>query len=336
MSLKILLIKIKSKLWTLVIKRTKKFKIYPYLYISYWHYLIFNNREKYDSSSYLSAQINVGAGIGHQLANWIAGYWFAKQFKLNYAYISFPNKKWDDFFGFGENETYVEDLIKLNRYKKILLPLFDEYNHKEIVRTIKIINSYKDKKLIFLTEKDQFYHDQFGVMEDIKRKFYKAKFRQKEKLFYSKDFLNIAIHIRRGDIGNSNKNKNINLQMRWQNESYFINVLKNVVNTIRTIKPIAIFLFSQGDNKNFQNFNQFYNLTFCLNLSDQDSFVHMVYADILITSKSSFSYKPALLSNGIKLVPQNFWHGYPNSNDWIIVDDNGEFDYELLKTIKID
>jgi hypothetical protein len=60
-------------------------------------------------------------------------------------------------------------------------------------------------------------------------------------------------------------------------------------------------------------------------MSANESFLHMVHADCLITSKSSFSYKPALLSNGIKICPKKFWHGYPNSSDWILVDENGNF-----------
>ena len=54
-----------------------------------------------------------------------------------------------------------------------------------------------------------------------------------------------------------------------------------------------------------------------------DSFMHMVYADLLITSKRPFSYKPALLNRGVKVCPENFWHGYPDSEYWIMVDNDG-------------
>lgn len=63
----------------------------------------------------------------------------------------------------------------------------------------------------------------------------------------------------------------------------------------------------------------------------QTSFLHLVYANLLITSKSSFSYKPALLNNGIKICPRNFWHGYPDSKDWILCDNNGIFDVSSLR-----
>jgi hypothetical protein len=60
----------------------------------------------------------------------------------------------------------------------------------------------------------------------------------------------------------------------------------------------------------------------------------MVNADLLITSKSSFSYKPALLSNGIKVCPKNFWHRYPDKLDFILVADDGILDnYPLGKRL---
>lgn len=52
----------------------------------------------------------------------------------------------------------------------------------------------------------------------------------------------------------------------------------------------------------------------------------MIYADLLITSKKSFSYKLALLPNGIKVVPEDFWHGYPNTDDFIKTNEKGDFD----------
>jgi len=100
-------------------------------------------------------------------------------------------------------------------------------------------------------------------------------------------------------------------------------VLGNVIDYLTTEKEKAIYLFSQGTPDDFKEFEKFPNLHFCLEMNAQDSFLHMVNADLLITSKSSFSYKPALLSNGIKVCPKDFWHGYPDSVDWIMADENG-------------
>jgi hypothetical protein len=100
---------------------------------------------------------------------------------------------------------------------------------------------------------------------------------------------------------------------------------------LKTEKPIAIYLFSQGEIRDFAEFNQFENLQFCLDVSPMDSFLHMVFADVLITSKSSFSYKPALINNGTKVCPKEFWHGYPQTNDWVMADESGD----LLNVISL-
>jgi hypothetical protein len=137
--------------------------------------------------------------------------------------------------------------------------------------------------------------------------------------------------VRRGDIVAGKNDNNLNMLIRWLDNEYFERVLATVVEHIPSHKPYAIYLFSQGCEQDFPEFNKFNNLHFCLDMNAQDSFLHMVYADLLITSKSSFSYKPALFSNGIKICPKNFWHGYPRTNDWILSDDHGVFNVNQLR-----
>lgn len=322
--------KIKNYIWFKIVNFARKRNKYPYIYCSYWHYLFIKHSKDRNASCYYTSYPNPGAGIGHQIANWSAGFWYANQFGLSYAYSPFSNPEWDYFLGLGENEITANYLIKKQGYKKVLLPFFDENNPCEVSTITKIINSYGDKKIVFVSEKDQPYKDQFGIIDDFKTKFYNAKSRQNDKLIYNNNYYNIAIHVRRGDITIGQTNKNPNLLIRWQNNNYFVNVLSLVLNNIHTQKTIAIYLFSQGEQKDFKDFENFENLHLCLDMNPQDSFLHMVYADLLITSKSSFSYKPALLNNGIKICPRNFWHGYPETKEWILADENGFFDINNL------
>ena len=321
--------KAKKKLRREVVSFFRKTSFYPKIYKSYWFYYFSDKRNKETGENYYAAIPNPGAGIGHQMANWIAGYWFAREFGLKFAHIPFSNSKWESFLGFGEAEVSVIDLKKKG-YKIVHLPLFDELNETEVALNKNIIDSYSAQNVVFVAEQDQFYSDQFGVMDDIKKKFYAAAERKNDKLIYSKDFFNIAIHVRRGDIVIGQENKNPNLLMRWQGNDYFEKVLHKAVDNIKTNKPIAIYLFSQGEIKDFPEFNEFSNLHFCLDMNAQDSFLHMVNADLLITSKSSFSYKPALLSKGVKICPEDFWHGYPNHEDFILADSFGDFEIERL------
>lgn len=319
--------KIKDKIWAQVVLYARNHFYYPYIYRSYWNYLLHKDNIAKNTTCYYAARPNPGAGIGHQMANWIAGLWYAKQFGLKFAHLPFSTLQWEEFLGFGVGEKTVRDL-KVQGYKTRKLPLFNENNTIERELNRKIIQSYAGKKVVFIAEQDQFYRDQYGVMDELKQKFYQAPARKKDHLIYSSENFNIAIHVRRGDIMADPTNPN--LLMRYLSNDYFEKVLCQVLENIHTTKPIHIYFFSQGKPEDYPEFEHFPNLHWCLYMNAQDSFLHFVYADLLIASKSSFSYKPALLNNGIKVCPRNFWHSYPNCKDWILCENDGTFDINEL------
>ena len=309
----------------------KNYRIGMWLYPSWWHSKLFQlkrSSEKYDT--YYSARPNPGAGIGHQMANWIAGYWYAKNFKLKFAHLPFSNSAipftestWESFLNFGANEASVKQLIQEKGYKLVRLPIFHEGNQFEISTIEKIIDSYRDEKVILIAEQDQFYRDQYGVMADIQSKFYSSEARKNETLVFNPDEYNIAVHVRRGDIVQHAGKNNPNLTLRWLDNDYFVIAVETAIEYIKTDKKIHLYIFSQATKEELMDFKRFDRVTYCTEMSAQDSFLHMVYADALVTSKSSFSYKPALLNKGIKFCPADFWHGYPRNKDWILLDDKG-------------
>mgnify|MGYP005754255853 CR=1 FL=1 len=314
---------IRIRIRAIWVSRLKGYKIYKYCYASYWHLRIKGKRYSNDKRElYFSARPNPGAGIGHQMANWIAGYWFAQKFGLKFAHIPFSSDKWETFLGFYQNEAKFSDLKKKG-YRVKRIQLFDENNKEEVKRIKRIIDAYSGTKTIFLAEQDQFYYDQYGVMDELRKKFYSNQERVKDDLIYTFETFNIAVHVRRGDIVQNPGEDNPNLTMRYQSNEYFVNAIKVALKFLNLKKNFQIYLFSQGKPEDYQEFMQFKNLHFCLDMGAQESFLHMVYADALITSKSSFSYNPALLNRGIKFCPANFWHGYPSSKDWILLDDKG-------------
>lgn len=315
--------KIRRKVWSIIVQKLRGKVVYPFLYRSYWHYLLNPNvRTQSQDYPFLTARPNPDAGIGHQLANWISGYWWSSHFSLHFAHVPFSNPMWDFFLGFGENEVKLSDLLKFG-YKRVRLPLFSEFNSEEMKMVQGIIRSYGNSKVVFVCELDQFYKAQFQVSSNIQEKFFSSPARKDDKLIFNKENFNIAIHVRRGDIAIGQINKNPNLLMRWQNNDYFVNTLRNTLSSLETKKQIFIYIFSQGEDNDFEEFKEFPNLVLCLKMNAIDSFLHMVNADVLITSKSSFSYKPALLNKGIKICPNNFWHYYPDTSDWILADEEG-------------
>ena len=308
--------------------------IYPYLYESYWHYLFHEKGTAHNNSSFYAARPNPGAGVGHQLANWIAGYWFAKQFGLAFAHIPFSNQKWDDFLGFGLEEHKMTDLLAKG-YKKVKLPLFDEFNEKEVALQKSIIASYSNQKVVFVAEQDQGYRDQFGVIKDIRHKFNTAPARLNEKILYDSNRFNIAVHVRRTVIIDNKVilEDEAARALRWLSNDYYEKVLKQVIENLSVAKPISIYIFSTGRPEEFAEFSKYGDVHFCSDMDEYASFLHLIRADLLITSKSSFSYKPALMNDAIKVCPRNFWHSYPVSKDWILVENDGNFDVSQLAQI---
>lgn len=326
--------KAKNRLWYKSVTFARHKMLYPYLYGSYWHYLFHQKGATHNNSSFYAARPNPSAGIGHQLANWIAGYWFAKQFGLEFAHIPFSNQKWDDFLGFGEGEVKMTALLTQG-YKKVRLPLFDEYNEMEIALQKKIIASYANQKVIFVAEQDQYYKDQFGVIDVLKDKFNTAPARQNEKILYDSSRFNIAVHVRRTVIIDNKViiEDEAARAMRWLSNDYYEKVLKQVIENLSIAKPISIYIFSTGRPEEFAEFSKYGDVHFCSDMDEYASFLHLIRADLLITSKSSFSYKPALMNDAVKVCPRNFWHSYPVSKDWILVENEGNFDVSQLAQI---
>lgn len=290
---------------------------------------------------YLTEVVSYGAGVGHQLANWIAGYWFAKVFGIKYAYspftssaVPFRPNRWDYILGFREGEITVEELLK-EGYKKVQLPYFDENNKVHMKEIQRIIDSYAGEKVVFFTEANQFYRDQYGVMDDIRKKFFSAPARKDDQLIYDRSNYNVALHIRRQVVIDSKVIEENTEQRakRWTGNEYYEEVLKALVK-LNVGKPIKIHVFSTGKPEEFEAFKKYGDVQICSDLDEYASFIHLVYADLLVTSKSSFSYKPALMSKGIKICPEGFWHGYPDLPDWFIVGSDGKLTDEQIARMR--
>lgn len=279
---------------------------------------------------YLTKTVNPSAGIGDQLASWISGFYYAKLFGISYAFSPVYPEKWNDFLGLECREVSAEYLLRKKGYKKVWLPFFEDNKEEDMQLIKQIIQAYEGKKVIFFLELHQVYGEQCGVMTELKAKFERAQKRNDDKLIYLEDDINIAVHIRRGDIVGGKTKGNDNLSMRWLDNKYYDKVLKKLTDFLSD-RTYHIYLFSQGDESDFAEFKKYEPITFCNEMSAMDSFLHFVRADILVTSKSSFSYKPALIADGIRICPQNFWHGYPKDSNWILVDDEGNFNDQILK-----
>ncbi|MBQ8261301.1 MAG: hypothetical protein IJZ00_03345 [Lachnospiraceae bacterium] len=270
---------------------------------------------------YITQIPNEGAGIGHQMANFNGGYHYSQLFNVPFAYPAFSDKKWEEFLGFGENEISVKELKKQG-YKIRKLPYFKE-TKDDVAMVNRIIDSYAGQKIVLSVELDQFYKKQYDVIPYIKEKFENATARRNDKVLYNEEDLNVAIHIRRGDIVVGRETGEETLTKRWISLDYYENVVKCLKEKYK--KEMTLYIFSQGEKEEYSVFEKYGKVIYCLDMDAMQSFLHMVRADILVISKSSFSYKPALLADGIRVCPPDFWHDYPEDEKWIVASEEGIF-----------
>ena len=136
---------------------------------------------------------------------------------------------------------------------------------------------------------------------------YKSIFWNNKKRQLSQDVMNIAVHVRRFNSCDWDKT-------RIESDSYFLNLIQKIRETYDG--PKIFHIYSQGS---LAEFNEYIKDDIVLHLNEDvcDTFLGMVSADILITSKSALSYCAALLTDGIVYFIK-FGEFNPPSDRWII------------------
>ena len=309
-------------------------RLYRYcMYRSYRHYRKYGaKREGSRKELYLTAVPNRGAGIGHQMDGWMAGVVFARRWGIRYAYSPFTNRKWDEYLGFGEGEVTARELLKRKKYRKVILPYFDERNQTEIEEIENIVSSYAGENIVFFLGLDQFCSRQYEIGGYLGERFRNASARKMDTVLYDPAFLNIAVHVRRGDIVDSGGKVMEKYRLRWLSIDYYLAVLDALTELLQK-ENVRIYIFSQGNKENFKEFDKYANVNYCLDESEQETFGNLAKSDLLVMGKSSFSYDAALIHEGIRIYPNSFWGTCPESELWIRLDDSGRMSEEQKKQI---
>jgi hypothetical protein len=139
----------------------------------------------------------------------------------------------------------------------------------------------------------------------LKTNFWKNKNRN----IFNNDAFNIAIHIRSTNL------HDITLEsVRSTPLRYYFNVIERIKRNVISSKQIIFHIYSQNDISDYDEFDK-EGVCFHLNENISDTFIGLVAADILVTSKSAFSYSAAILSDGI-IYYQPFHQ--PPGEKWIV------------------
>jgi hypothetical protein len=151
--------------------------------------------------------------------------------------------------------------------------------------------------------------------------------------YFDKNFLNVAIQIRRGDVTENQQFR------RWKNLDYYENVICSLDEFSKNVsKPIKYHIYSwqmpSDEQKRLVDLACKLNIDMELHVDENvfSTFYHLTKADIYVNGQSTFSVLAAYLSDGIKLCTPfaEHWHSFPTDKKDIIEIKDCTFDKERL------
>jgi hypothetical protein len=125
---------------------------------------------------------------------------------------------------------------------------------------------------------------------------------------YNNNKFNISIHIRRGDV-----QPNYN-SYRYTSNQFYLTQMQHLSEKYKD-RDILFHIYSEGLESEFECFKT-QNTVLHLNEDVKTTFIGLITSDVLVQSKSSFSYVAGLLSKGI-IYHIPFWH--PPLSSWILI-----------------
>jgi len=197
----------------------------------------------------------------------------------------------------GDTKKYLEDAIHCMNIK----------GHYPQVESVGGITMYAPKWPYFYKEieREMERFHATSSFQKIKSLYYMNKTNP-----YSSSHTHVAVHIRRP------RPFDTRTQGVDTPDEYYVNCMRAVQQMYTSAsKPLLFHIFSTGTERAFEVYKQF-PCVFHLDESTFETFNKMVYADILITSPSSFSYVAALLTDGI-VIYKPFWH--PPRKQWLLL-----------------
>lgn len=298
-------------------------------------------------------------GVGHQFYNWVVAWQLANYYDLKFVhapiigtspsqgYNDFTDKRWEQFLNLGHSEI-IESQLPCD-IRKIKLPELpwkeDLWIHHTCDNELwaRIIKEHKNDNVLFECARNQFMRlDQSCLQHHrLRAKYWEARQKYPMPCMFDTTKLNVAIHIRRGDI-----TPNSNAKDRWMNMAIYTNIIYQIRNLDGNN---AIFhIYSDGTRKDLAELIDLPNIVLHLQEDVFDTFHHMVMADVLVIGKSSFSALAGHLQNKVKIVqswssindtPKSLkrsvgpfiWENFPDHEYFVPMNDTGQIDIDLLR-----
>lgn len=252
-------------------------------------------------------------GIGMQALSRMSAIAFAKAFGAEYIHTPFESidhtpahqvswaQKWEDFFGFSKHYKVIDETYEIIDYQ-------------DYMRRPKQLAS---NSVLFFQQCWWFtrrYPDFFLNIAPELRAGMNLSTERGEKL-------RAAIHVRRGDVSAS-ANK-----MRYTDDESILRSIDSLRRMAKeTGRDLAISVYSQGSPEDFSAFKA-RGCELHLDTDAIETMKAMIESDILVMSKSSFSYVAALLNTGVIVYEPTF---NPPLSSWIRKRGDGSVDVRRL------
>jgi len=236
-----------------------------------------------------------GDGFGSQFQRIIYSILFAEFHRILFIYKDIETME----HNYDNENDFLDKATKCMNIKGHYLELsqINNDNYTEI----KYINGehnygFCDKNIDMVTGDN-------AIFNKIKCCFWENKNRN----FFENNKFNISVHIRRPNVHDNR------VYGADTPDKYFLNVI-NHIRTKYSDKDLLFHIYSQGE---IENFNHYLADDTVLHINEEvtQTFIGLVAADLLVTSRSSFSYVAALLSDAeIYHLPYVY---HPTKKIWI-------------------
>jgi hypothetical protein len=242
------------------------------------------------------------SSVGHIFHNFLTGFILSKlsNYELLYEPISNDSVRFESFLNF--NSLFkTPDVSQLKQYRlpvEFCSPttgyaeLSDQQHLDYLNKILDELSPLNDNCLVVIG-RDRFpgkLTEHYNLVKSDLQKAYWSKTRNYPER-YDRDMVNVAIHIRRGDI---TKQRNLD---RWLENDHYVDIINNIR---KNIPNVLFHVFSQGEEKDFKEFHN-EKVIFHLNGSDTNALNDMCFSDILVTGQSTFSILASYLNKNITI-----------------------------------
>ncbi len=221
--------------------------------------------------------------------------------------------KWENFFQLSEfSDTKIEGKPVFQPFKSSidLTPALIKNNQAETDQFYRVYDFHS-----FLNRNIDYY-------ENIRLKLRENYIRKRTpNLLFDENILNVAIHVRRGDINEKN----------YTGRFTSAEKLKRVIQQIEAVLgsnnyKISIFCSEKQSDLEKLESNHIQNI---YHFDIFEVLDHLIGADVLVNSKSTVSYIPAIINQGA-IVYEPYWH--KPLKDWLNMEKNFYQDLKLMLT----